>query len=197
MEALSSCATPPLSGRLSQSSIATHVVKVARPSDGDGHRPRVGEKDTATPATATTHGPIAGERKNQVQPLRMAVIGGRDFADRAVMERCLDDLSASLGRPRAIVSGGATGADRLAAVYARSRGIPLVEFRPDYAACRTPQEGRVAPLLRNARIIEAADVVVAFWDGRSRGTADGLARARRAGLVRHVYDYTGKHRSPP
>ncbi|AVK77475.1 hypothetical protein pmac_cds_787 [Pandoravirus macleodensis] len=187
------CTTPSLSGRLSQSSITSHVVMAARAPDADRQH-CVSEKDTTS---TTTDDLVARQRKDKRPALRVAVIGGRDFVDRAVLERCLDSLSASLGRPGAIVSGGATGADRLAAAYARNRGIPLVEFKPDYAACRTPQERRTAPLLRNARIIEAADVVVAFWDGRSRGTADGLARARRAGLVRHVYDYAGKPRSPP
>lgn len=186
-------ATPSFPARLSQSSIAAHVVRVACTSGADRQRCFASERDAT--ATATTGDTTA--HKDKMRSLRVAVIGGRDFADRAVMERCLDNLSASLGRPRAIVSGGATGADRLAAAYARGRGIPLVEFKPDYAACRTPQERRVAPLLRNARIIEAADVVIAFWDGRSRGTADALSRARRAGLARHIYDYTGKHRSPP
>lgn len=184
-----------LSGRLSQSSIVSHVVRATHAPDADRQH-CASEKDTTT-TTTTTDDPIVCEHKGKRPALRVAVIGGRDFVDRAVLERCLDNLWASLGRPRAVVSGGATGADRLAAAYARNRGIPLIEFKPDYAACRTPQERRAAPLLRNARIIKAADVVVAFWDGRSRGTADGLARARRAGLVRHVYDYMGEHRSPP
>nr|UDO47046.1 hypothetical protein [Pandoravirus massiliensis] len=170
---------------------ATPVCLPALTSDAD-HKYLTHEKDKSGEVAdhSTAH-------RDKIPALRVAVIGGRDFADRAVLERCLDDLSASLGRPRAIVSGGATGADNLAAAYACSRGIPLVEFKPDYTACRTPRERRIAPLLRNEPIIKAADVVVAFWDGRSRGTADGLARARRAGLVRYVYDYAGRHRSPP
>ena len=64
-----------------------------------------------------------------------------------------------------IVSGGAIGMDRCAARYAREHGIKLIEILPDYKSF-----GKGAPLKRNILIIEAADLVIAFWDGKSRGT---------------------------
>ena len=51
-----------------------------------------------------------------------------------------------------IVSGGARGVDRCAAVYARERGIKLTEFYPLYQ-----KYGRGAPILRNRQIVEYAD----------------------------------------
>ena len=64
-----------------------------------------------------------------------------------------------------IISGGARGIDTCAAKYARAHGIKLIEFLPDYDAF-----GRSAPLKRNIQIVDAADFVLAFWDGTSRGT---------------------------
>ena len=64
-----------------------------------------------------------------------------------------------------IVSGGAMGIDRCARRYAQQKGIKLTEFLPNYQ-----QFGRGAPLRRNITIIDYADLVLAFWDGRSRGT---------------------------
>ena len=64
-----------------------------------------------------------------------------------------------------IVSGGAIGIDTCARIYAKGKGIKLVDFLPDYK-----KYGRGAPLKRNNLIVEYADVVVAFWDGISRGT---------------------------
>ena len=55
--------------------------------------------------------------------------------------------------------------DALAEAYARSHGIPIRVLRPDYALY-----GRKAPLVRNRQIVECADLVVAVWDGKSRGT---------------------------
>lgn len=73
-----------------------------------------------------------------------------------------------------IISGGAKGVDTCAAAYARSHGIRLTEFLPQYE-----KYGRSAPLKRNLQIIEAADLVLAFWDGTSRGTKFVIEQCRR------------------
>ena len=75
-----------------------------------------------------------------------------------------------------IVSGGARGVDTLAREYAAARGIPLVEFLPQYE-----RYGRAAPLKRNAEIAAYADEVLAFWDGRSIGTQSAIAEFRIRG----------------
>lgn len=64
-----------------------------------------------------------------------------------------------------IVPGGAKGIDTCTAEYAKSHGLKLTEFKPDY-----DRFGRGAPLKRNITIIEYADRVLAFWDGKSHGT---------------------------
>jgi hypothetical protein len=43
------------------------------------------------------------------------------------------------------------------------------------------RHGKVAGFLRNTTIVESADVVVAFWGERSRGTGNTVAKARAAG----------------
>ena len=63
-----------------------------------------------------------------------------------------------------IVSGGARGVDTCAKNYALRHGLKLTEFLPEYS-----KYGRGAPLRRNIAIIEYADLVLAFWDGKSRG----------------------------
>ncbi len=75
-----------------------------------------------------------------------------------------------------IVSGGAKGVDRTAKEYAAAQGILYREFLPDYA-----RYGRYAPLQRNLEIIEYADRVIAFWDGKSRGTSFVIDRCRKCG----------------
>ena len=64
-----------------------------------------------------------------------------------------------------IVSGGARGIDSAARRYAQSKGMKFKEFLPDYETF-----GNRAPLLRNLEIIDYCDMVLAFWDGKSRGT---------------------------
>ena len=81
-----------------------------------------------------------------------------------------------------IISGGAQGVDASAARYARSHGLKLTEFLPDYA-----QYGRRAPLLRNLEIIVHSDLVLAFWDGKSRGTAFVIDRCQKRGTPVQVF----------
>ncbi len=73
-----------------------------------------------------------------------------------------------------IVSGGAKGVDTDAREYAEKNKIPLREFLPDYK-----RYGRGAPLKRNIEIIEYADKVIAFWDGKSRGTKFVIDNCRK------------------
>ena len=81
-----------------------------------------------------------------------------------------------------IVSGGARGVDTCARTYAKKKGIPLTEFLPDYE-----NFGRGAPLRRNIEIIDYADCVLAFWDGKSRGTQFVIENCRKRNKKVVVY----------
>lgn len=81
-----------------------------------------------------------------------------------------------------IVSGGARGVDSSAREYANAHGIKLTEFLPDYK-----RYNRGAPLKRNLQIIEYADIVLAFWDGKSRGTKNVIDRCRKIGAEVRIY----------
>ena len=94
--------------------------------------------------------------------MRVAIIGSRGVTEDAYAALC---EKVPVGASE-IISGGASGADALAARYAAETGLPLTELRPDYAAY-----GRRAPLERTDRILARADYVLALWDGVSRGTA--------------------------
>ena len=90
--------------------------------------------------------------------MKVVVIGSRGLS--------IPNLEAYLPEDTTeIISGGARGVDTSARNYAISHGIKLTEFLPDYETY-----GRSAPLKRNITIIENADLVMAFWDGKSRGT---------------------------
>jgi hypothetical protein len=88
----------------------------------------------------------------------------------------LDTLQRNSGSISLIISGGAKGADSLAQEYANSHQIPTKIFLPDYKLF-----GRSAPLKRNVHIVEESDLVVAFWDGESRGTLHAINEAKRLG----------------
>jgi len=73
------------------------------------------------------------------------------------------------------------GVDRCAAAYARQHGIQLTEFLPEYE-----RYGRAAPIVRNRKIVDYADKVVIFWDGRSKGTLSVIKYAQKVGKVCEV-----------
>lgn len=81
-----------------------------------------------------------------------------------------------------IISGGARGVDTSAREYALAHGLKLTEFLPEY-----DRYGRSAPLKRNLTIIENAELVLAFWDGSSRGTKYVIDNCKRMGVPVKVF----------
>ncbi|UYZ64861.1 SLOG family protein [Hymenobacter weizhouensis] len=106
--------------------------------------------------------------------LAVAVVGSRSVQGGPTAKRLACYLAHL--RPALVISGGAAGADQLAASWARANGVPLLELRPDYAA-----HGAGAPHVRNAEIVRRADLVLVLWDGQSRGTLSAARAAARLG----------------
>jgi len=112
-----------------------------------------------------------------------AVIGSRAFDFYGLMSYILDQHPIS-----AIVSGGAVGADKLSEKYAKENNIPITIFPADWN-----KYGKSAGYKRNVDIIESCDIVIAFWDGQSKGTWHSIQLAKK--LNKHVeiiryLDYT-------
>ena len=107
--------------------------------------------------------------------MKVAVIGSRNLAVKN-LEKYLPEGTTE------IVSGGARGIDSCAKNYANTNGIPLKEFLPNY-----DEFGRSAPLLRTLEIIDYADIVLAFWDGKSRGTKFVIDKCRAKGKPVNIF----------
>ncbi|KKN03463.1 hypothetical protein LCGC14_1107490 [marine sediment metagenome] len=103
--------------------------------------------------------------------MRLAIVGGRDFNDYSLVRVWCDTFRHHLH----IISGGAKGADSLAKKYAMERFLPYTEFPAEW-----DKYGKSAGFLRNQTIVNNCDMVLAFWDGQSRGTADTINKAKRA-----------------
>lgn len=73
-----------------------------------------------------------------------------------------------------IISGGAVGIDRAAEEFAEEFKIPTLIIKPDW-----DRFGRAAGMIRNKDIVAAADHVIAFWNGVSKGTANSIEHAKR------------------
>lgn len=112
--------------------------------------------------------------------MNIAVIGSRTVTD-------YDHVKTQLDRfifvdEDVIVSGGARGADELGERYAREfcSKEPLI-FPADWE-----KHGRNAGYIRNHDIIDNADMVIAFHDGESKGTAHSLKLAKELDKITFV-----------
>ena len=110
--------------------------------------------------------------------MKVAIVGSRS-ADASIMPTILKQLPSDTTE---IVSGGAVGVDALAEEVAHALSLPLRVFEPDYKTF-----GKTAPLWRNRQIIDYADLVLAFWDGQSRGTAFVVAECVKCGKPVRVF----------
>lgn len=108
--------------------------------------------------------------KRKENKMRVAVIGSRNV----IIDNLQDYLPIETTE---IVSGGARGVDTCARRYALSHGLKLTEFLPEYE-----KYGKSAPLRRNITIINNADLVLAFWDGKSRGTKFVIDNCKKMGV---------------
>lgn len=99
--------------------------------------------------------------------MKIAVIGSRTLTVRDLEKYIPKDTTE-------IISGGVNGINRCAKEFAVKNNIRYTEFLPEYKIY-----GRYAPLKRNLEIIDNADFVLAFWDGKSRGTKFVIDNCRK------------------
>ena len=96
--------------------------------------------------------------------MRIIIAGGRDFDDYETLCRVCDHML-SKQEDIEIVSGTANGADKLGERYAQERGYPIKHFPANW-----DEFGKAAGYLRNKEMADYGDALIAFWDGKSRGT---------------------------
>jgi len=106
---------------------------------------------------------------------KLAVVGSRKFDNYAILEEKLNNFFKN-GYFDEIVSGGAKGADSLAEKYSIEHNIPTKIFHAQWE-----KYGRAAGMIRNKDIIKNSDLVIAFWDGKSKGTKNSIDLAKKNG----------------
>lgn len=82
-----------------------------------------------------------------------------------------------------VISGGATGVDTLGESWAKRNKIESVAFLPNFDVYGFP----AALFERNKDMAKAADIVVAFWDGKSHGTKHMIDYAKSIGREVQVH----------
>ena len=111
--------------------------------------------------------------------MKIAIVGSRHFADP-------DRVAAyvrSLPKEASVITGSASGVDAAATKAARERSMPVQVM----AASFDELSDATRSAARNQRLVNACDVLVAFWDGKSEGTRATVERALDSGKEVHVF----------
>jgi len=113
--------------------------------------------------------------------MKVGIIGSRKLSvDVQEMYFLLKDFPMDL-----IISGGAIGIDSIARSLAEDYMIEYREYLPNYSLY-----GKRATFIRNRAIVENSDLLIAFWDGESKGTKYTLNYAKKLGKETKVFMYT-------
>ncbi len=104
----------------------------------------------------------------------LAIIGSRSFNNYSYAKsEILKIIQRNKIAITKIISGGASGADKIAEIFASKFNIPIEVIVPDW------ESNKNAGVIRNTDIIKKSDYVIAFWDGKSKGTLDSINKAKR------------------
>lgn len=129
--------------------------------------------------------------------INVIIAGSRDFTDEKFL---FSKASAWAGFDRVeyrahndlfpgkftVICGDARGADALGAKWAEFHGIEVTHM-PAKWRLESGLTDRGAGHKRNAEMAAIGDVLLAFWDGKSKGTKGMIDRALKVGLEVHVF----------
>ena len=120
--------------------------------------------------------------------IKIIIAGGKDFKDKEnlieieMTQLCQDyDLEDIV-----VISGGEKGADSEGEKFAREFNTNLWIFPAQWAVL-----GKSAEYKRNKMMTDNADVLLAFWDGQSKGTRHMINIAKQKGLKLRILNYQG------
>jgi len=96
--------------------------------------------------------------------MKIAIIGSRKGFSEYVVHKRLDILASMRWPVFSLISGGARGVDKYAKSWAKKNKKDIEIIKP------IDSKIKINYLYRDIEILTKADEIIAFWDGRSRGT---------------------------
>ncbi len=107
---------------------------------------------------------------------RVVVAGTRTYDNyeeaKAFIDSCIRNIREDF--TLVFLTGECRGADALGERYAAENGFEIERYPADW-----DKHGRAAGPIRNKQMAEAADYVICFWDGVSRGTLSMIEYAQQ------------------
>ena len=134
------------------------------------------------------------------KPVKVIICGSRTFDDYDFLEknvcaifRKLTEDGVLYGSPNSdkelieVISGGAKGADIWGEWFANLFGLKCRVFPADW-----DNKGNQAGIIRNHEMVDyivnqdCVGIIIAFWDGESKGTQDCFNYGHKHGLDTHI-----------
>ena len=120
--------------------------------------------------------------KKRMEDFKVIIAGCRNFNDYPLLkERCEYYLQNKIKTHNVII---VSGADSLGEQFAKEHGLSCELHPADWN-----KHGRAAGPIRNAQMAEISDALIAFWDGKSRGTKSMIELAKQKWLRVSIVRY--------
>ena len=109
--------------------------------------------------------------------MKIAIAGSRDYTNYDEASKYIDMCIRELAEDKDIIilSGRCRGADLLGERYANEHG-----YKTELFPARWDRYGKTAGIIRNKEMVNAADCIICFWDGKSKGTGALINLAQKA-----------------
>lgn len=105
--------------------------------------------------------------------MKLAIVGSRNFNDYHKFKREINSLRNSYLITK-ILSGCAKGADTFAEIYATENNLQFEKYTANWKEFQ-----KSAGPKRNELIANDCDTLIAFWDGKSKGTLDTINKTKK------------------
>jgi hypothetical protein len=130
--------------------------------------------------------------------VKVIIAGGRDFTNYNLLKSKCDKILSNQ-KDIEIISGEASGADKLGEQYSEENNLKLKTFPANWNDFSEPckikyrkngsKYNALAGHVRNQKMADYADALIAFWDGSSTGTKDMIDRAKKSNLIIRIINY--------
>ena len=115
---------------------------------------------------------------------KVIIAGGREFNNYETLVKICDEYLKDKKNIQ-IISGAARGADSLGEKYAIEKRYSLVKIPAKWETF-----GKSAGYKRNEEMVKIANCLIAFWDGKSKGTNHTIQLAKKFKLDIKIVNYT-------
>ena len=134
--------------------------------------------------------------------MNIIIAGGRDFDNYELLnQKCSIVINSLIFKDNInIVSGKADGTDSLGERFAKENGYNVLEFPAEWdnlnavpCIIKVKKDGKeynsLAGTNRNEKMAKIGNILIAFWDGKSKGTKNMIRLAKKYNLETYIIKY--------